>query len=153
MNNMMKKPFKLDERDLNIFRKVCTTLYLLTIFALIGIVSYRQFVLHQPMGEWNDIAMLLTVNILATLGAYLYNAGVMNFRKFKLLQVLIGFAGFVVFGLAFTIVKYAVILGQDVGWGDVWSYLWIVVRISGLLALGLGLLAYLGSRRIEKRIE
>ena len=149
----MKKPFKLDERDLNIFRKICTTLYLLTIFALIGIVSFRQFVLHQPNEEWNDIAMLLTINILATLGAYFYNAGVVDFGKIKPIHVLIGFAGFVVFGLTFTIIKYAVILEQDIGWGDVWSYLSIVVRISGLIALALGLLAYLGSRRIEKRLE
>ena len=150
---MTKKPFNLDERDLNIFRKICTTLYLITIYTLIGIISYRQFVLHQPNEEWNDIAMLLTINILATLGAYFYITGVIDIKKFKLSHVLIGFAGFVAIGLTFTIIKYAVILGQSVSWGDVWSYLWIVVKISGLLMLGLLLLAYLGSRRIEKKIE
>ena len=150
---MTKKSFKLDERDLNIFRKICTTFYLITIYTLIGIVSYRQFVLHQPMEEWNDIAMLLTVNILAALGAYLYITGGVDIRKFKLRHVLIGFAGFAVIGFTFTIIKYAVILGQDLSWGDVWSSLWIVIRISGLLALGLGLLAYLGNQRIEKQIE
>jgi hypothetical protein len=150
---MTKKSFKLDERDLNIFRKVCTTFYLITIYTLIGIVSYRQFVLHQPMEEWNDIAMLLTINILAALGAYLYITGGVDIRKFKLRHMLIGFAGFVVFGFTFTIIKYAIILGQDLSWGDVWSSLWIVIRISGLLALGLGLLAYLGNQRIEKQIE
>lgn len=150
---MTKKPFKLDERDLNIFRKICTTLYLITIYTLIGIVSYRQFVLHQPNEEWNDIAILLTMNILALLGAYFYSTGVVDFRKLKLHHVLIGFIAFVLFGLAFTIIKYAVILGQDLSWGDVWTSLWIVVKISGLLALGLGLLAYLGNRRIEKQLE
>jgi hypothetical protein len=150
---MTKKPFKLDERDLTIFRKICTTLYLITIYTLIGIVSYRQFVLHQPNEEWNDIAMLLTFNILATLGAYFYLTGGVDVRKFKLRYVLIGFAGFVVLGFAFTIIKYAVIFGQDLSWGDVRDSLWIVVKISGILALGLGLLAYLGSRRIEKQIE
>jgi hypothetical protein len=150
---MTKKSFKLDERDLNNFRKICTTLYLITIYSLIGILSYRQFVLNQPNEEWNDIAILLTINILATLGAYLYFTGGVDIRKFKLRHMLIGFAGFVVVGLAFTIIKYAVILGQSISWVDVWDYLWIVVKISGLLALGLGLLAYLGSRRIEKRIE
>ena len=34
---MKRKFLKIDERDLNIFRKICTTLYLLTIYALIGI--------------------------------------------------------------------------------------------------------------------
>jgi hypothetical protein len=28
-----------------------------------------------------------------------------------------------------------------------------VIKISGILALGLGLLAYLGNRRMEKRIQ
>ena len=70
----------------------------------------------------------------------------------RLIAVLIGFAGFVAIGLSFTIIKYAVILGQDLSWGDVWNFLWIVIKISGLLALGLVLLAYLGSRRIEKQI-
>jgi predicted cobalt transporter CbtA len=150
---MTKKTFKLDERNLNIFRKICTTFYLITIYSLIGIISYRQFVLHQPSEEWNDIAMLMTINVLATLGAYFYITGVIDIKKFKLRHVLIGFAGFVVVGLTFTIIKYAVILGQDLSSGDVWNILWIVIRISGLLALGLGLLAYLGSRRIEKQIE
>jgi hypothetical protein len=150
---MTKKSFKLDERDLNNFRKICTALYLITIYSLIGILSYRQFVLNQPNEEWNDIAILLTINILATLGAYLYFTGGVDIRKFKLRHMLIGFAGFVVVGLAFTIIKYTVILGQSISWVDMWGYLWIVVKISGLLALGLGLLAYLGSRRIEKRIE
>jgi predicted cobalt transporter CbtA len=150
---MTKKPFKLDERNLNIFRKICTTFYLITIYSLIGIISYRQFVLHQPSEEWNDIAMLMTINVLATLGAYFYITGVVDIKKFKLRHVLVGFAGFVVVGLTFTIIKYAVILGQDLSWGDVRDILWIVIRISGLLALGLGLLAYLGSRRIEKRLE
>ena len=150
---MNRNFFKLDERDLNIFRQICTTLYLLTILALIIIQAYRQFVLHQPMEVWNDIAMLLTVNILATLGAYLYASGVVNLKKFKLHYVLIGFTAFVAFGFAFTLIKYAVFLGVDLNWADVWDSLWIVVKISGLLALGLGTLAYLGSRRIEKIIE
>lgn len=143
----------LDERDRNIFHKICTTLYLITIVTLIGIVSYRQFVLRQPNEEWNDIAMLLTINIFATLGAYLFATGVVDIKKFKLSQILIGFAVFVVIGLAFTVIKYAVILGQDLSWGDVWGMLWIVIKISGLIALGMALLAYLGSRRIERQLE
>lgn len=150
---MTKKTFKLDERDLNIFRKICTTLYLITIYTLIGIISYRQFVLHQPLEEWNDIAMLFTFNVLATLGSYLFLTGSVDISKFKPQHVLIGFTGFVAIGLGFTVVKYAVFLGQDFSWGDVWDSLWIVVKISGFLALGLGLLAYLGSRRIKKQIE
>lgn len=150
---MKNKKFKLDERNLTIFRKICTTFYLITLYTLVGIVSYRQFVLQQPTEEWNDIAMLLTINILATFGAYLYVSGVVDFKKIKFHHVLMGFVGFVAIGFAFTIVKYAVILGQDLIWKDVMDILWTVVKISGLLALGLGLLAYLGNRRVDRLIE
>jgi hypothetical protein len=150
---MKRNIFKLDERDLNIFRRICTTLYLITIYALIGIQAYRQFIRHQPMEEWNDIAMLLTVNILATLGAYLYATGVVDIQKFKLHHTLIGFSAFVAFGFTFTIIKDTVFLGQAYSWAQVLHSLWIVLKVSALLALGLGLLAYLGSQRIEKQIE
>jgi hypothetical protein len=150
---MTGKPFKLDERDLNVFRKVCTTLYLITIFTLMGIISYRQFVLHQPLEEWNDIAMLMTINILTAFGAYLYISGVVDITKFKLHHVLVGFVSFVVFGFAFTIFKYTVLLNQDLDWGDLLGIAWIVIKISGLLALGLLLLAYLGNRRIENQLN
>ena len=150
---MSKNIFKLDERDLLIFRKICTTFYLITIYTLIGIVSYRQFVLGQPNEEWNDIAMLLTINILATLGAYVFIAGGIEIRKFKLHHVLIGFAAFVAFGLGFTLFKYSILLGQTIGWADVWGYFLTVVRISGFISLGLLLLAYLGNQRIKKKIE
>lgn len=150
---MSKNIFKLDERDLNIFRKICTTFYLITIYSLIGIVSYRQFILDQPTKEWNDIAMLLTINILATIGAYVFIAGGIEIKKFKLHHVLIGFAAFVAFGLSFTVFKYSVLLDQTIGWGDVWEYFLTVVKISGILALGLLLLAYLGNQRLEKKIK
>ena len=149
----MKKPFKLDERDLNIFRKICTTLYLLTIFALIGIVSFRQFVLHQPQQEWDDIAMLITINVIVVLGAVLYLTGAVNPKKMKRSYLIAWYVGFVVLGFAFTIFKYTVLLGQRVGPAQVWDYLLTVITISGILVLAWGLLAYLGSRRIDKQIE
>ena len=45
---MNKRFFNFDEREFNTFRSLCTVMYLLTIFALIVIQLYRQFVLHQP---------------------------------------------------------------------------------------------------------
>jgi len=87
-------------------------MYLLTIFSLIVIQLYRQFVLHQPQEAWNDIAMLLTVNILVLLGLTLYLTGVINPRKIKLRYLIAGYALFVLVGFLFTIFKYAVLLGQ-----------------------------------------
>ena len=150
---MNKRPFNFDERESNTFRSLCTLMYLLTIFSLIIIQLYRQFVLHQPQEAWNDIAMLLTVNILVLLGLTLYLIGVINPRKLKLRSILAGYAVFVLVGFLFTIFKYAVLLGQDINLAQVWGYLSTVVIISGILVLALGLLAYLGNRRIDKRIS
>ncbi len=150
---MFKKSFNFDERETNTFRSVCTLLYLLTIFSLIIIQLYRQFVLNQPQEAWNDIAMLLTVNILALLGLTFYLTGGINPRKFKLRYFLVGYALFVLVGFLFTIFKYAILLGQDINLAQIWSYLSTVVIISGILMLALGLLAYLGNRRIDKQIS
>jgi hypothetical protein len=150
---MHKLSFNFDERATNTFRSVCTLLYLLTIFSLSIIQLYRQFVLNQPQEAWNDIAMLLTVNILALLGLTLYLTGVINPRRIKLRYFLVGYALFVLVGLLFTIFKYAVLLGQEINLSQIWSYLSTVVIISGIIVLALGLLAYLGNRRIDKQIS
>ncbi len=150
---MNKKPFFFDERETNTFRTICTVMYLLTILALMAIQLYRQFVLNQPQGAWNDIAMLLTVNILVLFGSTLYLIGSINPRKIKLRYILLGYALFVLVGVLFTIFKYTVLLGQDINLAQIWDYLSTVVIISGILALALGLLAYLGNRRIDKQIS
>ncbi len=150
---MRNKPFKMDERDLDIFRKVCTVMYLITVYSLIGVLFYRQFVLHQSNNEWNDIAMIVTINVFVFLGALLFIGGGVRLKNIKLRHLVVGFTGFVMLGFAFTLFKYGVLLGQDLNWGDVWGYLSIIVRISALIALGLGVIAYLGNRRIEKQIE
>ena len=150
---MNKRFFNFDEREFNTFRSLCTVMYLLTIFALIVIQLYRQFVLHQPQEAWNDIAMLLTADILVLLGAVLYLTGAVNPRKIKLRYLLVGYAIFVLVGFLFTIFKYRVLLGQPVGLLQIWDYLSTVVIISGLIVLVLAIFAYLGSRRIEEQIS
>jgi len=150
---MHKKPFNFDERETNTFRTICTLMYLLTILALIAIQLYRQFVLLQPQEAWNDIAMLLTVNILVLLGSTLYLIGSINPRKIKLRYIVLGYALFVLVGFIFTTFKYTVLLDQELNLAQVWDNLSIVVVISGILALALGLLAYLGNRRIDKQIS
>lgn len=150
---MNKKPFYLDERETNTFRTICTVMYLLTILALMVIQLYRQFVLLQPQDAWNDIAMLLTVNILVLIGATLYLTGTLNPRKIKPRRIVLGYALFVLVGFLFTTFKYTVLLDQELNLAQVWDNLSIVVVISGILALALGLLAYLGNRRIDKQIS
>ena len=143
----------MDERDLDIFRKVCTTMYIITIYALIGVQLYRQFVLHQSSEEWNDIAIIMTFNIIVCLGSFLYIGGGINPKKIRLRYIVAGYVGFVLLGFAFTIFKYTILLGQELSLTQVVDYFFTVLEISGILAIAWGLLAYLGSRRIEKQIE
>ena len=150
---MSKHLFHFDEREMDTFRRICTAMYILTIYALIGIVSYRQFVLGQPHQQWDDIAMLMTINVIVLLGSVLYLTGAVNPKKIRLAYILAGYIGFVLVGFAFTIFKYTVLLGQELTLTEVWSSLLTVIKISGILLLLLGILAYIGSRRMEKLIE
>jgi hypothetical protein len=87
------------------------------------------------------------------LGLTLYLTGGINPRKIRLRYLLAGYALFVLVGFLFTIFKYAVLLDQDINLAQVWGYLSTVVIISGILVLALGLLAYIGNRRIDKQIS
>ena len=150
---MKKGPLNLDERHIGIVRQVCTTLYFITLYSLIAVQLYRQFVLQQEIKEHQDIAIIIAFNVLALLGSVLYLSGSFSPRKLKWRWIISGYLVFVVIGLGFTIFKYTVLLGQDLSWARVADYLLVVLEVSGLLALGLGLLAYLGYRRIDKQIE
>jgi len=150
---MSKRYFIFDEREVTTFLKLCTILYIITLFSLMIMQLYRQFVLEQPQREWNDIAMVITVNVLVILGSVLYLTGSVNPKKIKLRYILAGYGGFVLIGFLFTIFKYTALLGEDLTLKQVVDYFWTVLVISGILVLVWGLLAYLGSRRIEKQIE
>jgi len=150
---MSKRFFIFDEREMTAFLKICTTMYIITLFSLMIMQLYRQFVLEQPQREWNDIAMVMTVNVLVMLGSVLYLTGSVNPKKIKLRYILAGYGGFVLIGFLFTIFKYTVLLGEDLTLEQVVDCFWTVLVISGILVLVWGLLAYLGSRRIEKQIE
>ena len=150
---MRNRPFNLDEREQNVYRSLITRLYFITLTVLIAMQLYRQFALDQPMEQWNDIALLITFNVLFLLGGGLYLSGALNLRKIKARYIVIGYAAFVLIGLLFTIFKYALLLGQDVGLEQIWNYFLIVAPITAVLLIFWGLLGYLGHRRVEKQIE
>lgn len=150
---MSKRPFNLDERERNVYRDLITVLYFITLAVLIGMQLYRQFALGQPSEEWNDIALLITFNVLFLLGGGLFLSGTVNLKNIKTRYIVIGYAAFVLTGLLFTIFKYAVLLGQDISLDQIWDYLLIIIPITALMAISWGLLSYIGYRRMEKRLE
>jgi len=149
---MRKSPLNLDERSQNIILRICTVLYAITLLLLIGAQFYRQFVLGQPTEQWQDIANIITFNVLVLIGAALYLGGIAP-QKVKIWHIIALYVGFVVVGLIFTVFKYSVLLKQEVSLVDFKSYFIIVSVICVVLVIGWGLLAYLGNRRIEKRLE
>jgi len=150
---MSMKPFKLDERERDVFQGLIGVLYFITLAVLIGMQLYRQFVLQQPNEQWNDIALLITFNVLFLFGGWLYLSGTLNLKNIRMRYILIGYAAFVLVGLLFTIFKYSVLLGQNVGLEQVWDYLLIILPITAVLVIGWGLLGYLGYLRMEKKLE
>ena len=150
---MSKRINKLDERGNRIVRKISSVLYIVTIYSLIGFQLYRQFVLNQPQEEWNDIAILIAINAIVWVGSMLYLSGVVNPRVVRMRYLIIGFTGFVIIGLVFTIIKYSVLLDQTLSMSLIVDSFFMVLKISALLIGLWGLLAYLGNKRMEKRIS
>ena len=150
----MSKQFRnFDERGNRIFRQISSVLYIVTLYALIGIQLYRQFVLNQPSEEWNDIAILIAINAIVWVGSLLYLSGVVNPKVVRMRYLIIGFTGFVIIGLVFTIIKYSVLLDQTLSMSLILDSFFMVLKISALLIGLWGLLAYLGNKRMEKRIS
>ena len=150
---MTKHSFTLDERGKHILRQTSTILYIITIYSLIGFQLYRQFVLNQPSEEWNDIALIISFNVIVWIGSLLYLSGVVNPKAVKLRYIIIGFTGFVLLGFAFTIFKYSVLLDQTLSMRQIHDYFLTVLKISAILVVLWGLLALLGNRRIEKHLK
>ena len=145
---MSKRILNLDERGMGIIRQISTVLYVITLYSLIAVQLYRQFALHQSNEEWNDIAIIITFNVIVWLGAVLYLTGLVNPRNVKLRYLIAGLIGF-----AFTVFKYSVLLQQKLVMRHVLDYLLTVIKISAFLVISWGLIAYLGNLRMEKRME
>lgn len=150
---MPKRIFNIDERDLDVFRRVCTIMYIITIYALIGVLTYRQFALGQPAEHWNDIALIVSFNILIALGALLYIGGVINPLKWGLGKLIVGYFSFLVLGTSFTLFKYGALLGQDLSLAQAWDHFLTVFKVSAIIAIALAAVAILGHRRVEKQLE
>jgi len=147
------RPFdkNLDERNLSTIRKVCTIMYFINILILGFILIYREFVLHQDINEFTDIANLLVFNVIVTISAILYLGGI-TFPKIRLRTFFLIYLGFVIIGFLFTLFKYFVLLEQPLSIYAALEKLFIVVVICGLFMLVYGLFAYFGYRKIEKNI-
>ena len=117
-----------------------------------GTIFYRQFVLHQSIEQFEDIAVILTVNVLALIGTVLYRGGIL-FASFRIKYILAAYLAYVVVGFAFTFVKYKFLVEEPLSLNEIFSKLGIIVVICGLIIALFTFFAYLGKRKIDKQLE
>jgi len=142
----------MDERNKMIAYRVITVMYLLTIVAIQGIVLYRQFALGQNLSDFEDIAIIMTVNSLFLISALLY-FGAIPVRKLKIKSILLIYLIIIVLGSLFTYFKYNVFQSPGLSIEELFNKLLIIITITGLILGFWILLSFLGKRRLEKELE
>ena len=142
----------MDERNKQIAYRIMSVMYLLTIISMQGIVLYRQFALGQELHEFEDIAMIMTVNSLFLISALLY-FGAIPVRKLKVKSILLIYLLLVVLGSLFTIVKYNIAGGAGLTFTQLFDKLIIVYAVTGIILLFFIIFSILGKRKMERELE
>jgi hypothetical protein len=147
-----KKFLNMDERNKLIAYKVVSIMYVLTIMALQGVIIFRQFVLEQSLHEYEDFAVILTVNSLFLITALLY-FGAIPIQKIKIKVILAGYGLIIVAGSIFTYLKYNVFTDNELTIPEMLDKLIIILTISGLIVLFWVIFSILGKRKLENDLE
>lgn len=148
-----KKTFlNIDERSKLIAYKVIAIMYFLTIVALHVVVIYRELALGQPISDFEDIAIIVTINTLFLISALLF-FGAIPIQKLKIKYILLGYAAIVVSGSLFTYAKYNIFQSPGLSFQQLFNKLIIIVSISGLIVLFWVIFSILGKRKLDKKLE
>ena len=148
-----KKPlFNMDERNKQLALSISTVMYLFTLISLGAVLIYRQFVLKQDISNFEDVAIIMTVNSLFLLSAFFY-FGVFSVKKLKIKTILIVYLGFVIIGSVFTYVKYNILEKGGLSITEMFDKIIIIASITGIISLFFIVFTILGKRRLEKEIE
>ncbi|MEJ2595127.1 MAG: hypothetical protein P8100_08395 [bacterium] len=142
----------MDERNKQIAYRVMSVMYLLTILAMQGIVIYRQFALRQDLHDFEDLAVLMTINSLFLVSALLY-FGAVTVRKLSIPRILLIYIVFIILGGAFVYIKYSLMQSPGLSVNQMVEKMMIIATITGLILGFWILLSFLGKRRLEKEIE
>jgi len=143
---------KMDERNKLIAYKVIAIMYILTIQALTFVIIYRQFVLEQTIHDFEDFAVILTVNSLFLITALLY-FGAIPLRKISIKVILLGYSVIIVAGSLFTYAKYNIFSDNPLTIPELLDKLVIILSISGLIILFWVIFSVLGKRRQDSDLE
>jgi hypothetical protein len=144
----MKGPgLQTDERTKATTRKICTWLYLLTIFVLWLDVCWRHFIAGQRLSEFADLAGLMTANVILFVGAVIYYGGI-SIPKIRASAIVILYCVCVAVGAVFTIIKYRMNSAGEIFWKLV-----LVAAIAGVVILLYVAAAYWGTRKANRQLE
>lgn len=150
---MTKKPFlNMDERSKQIAYKVIAVMYFLTIIAMQGIVIYRQFGLGQSIYDFEDIAIIMTINSLFLISALLY-FGAIPIQRLKIKSILLVYAVIIVLGSLFTYAKYNIFQSPGLSLEQLFDKLIIIFSVSGIIVIFFVIFSILGKRRLDKELE
>lgn len=153
MKTKNKKPFlNMDERSRLVALRIIAIMYFLTIVSMQFIVIYRQFALGQELQDFEDIAIITTVNSLFLISALLY-FGAIPIRKLKVKGILLIYALFVLLGSAFTFLKYNLVKSPGLTFRELFDKLIIVYAVTGIIMVFFVLFSFLGKRKMEKELE
>ncbi len=147
-----KRIFGMDERNREIALRVIAVMYFLTLIALQVVLIYRQFILGQSINDFEDLAIILTVNSIFLISALLF-FGAVPIQRIKIRFVLLAYVLVVVLGSIFTYLKYNVFLQANLSMPQILDKISIVSAVSGLLVLFFVLFSLLGRKRMQKSLE
>ena len=147
------KPFlNIDERSKLIAYKVIAIMYFLTIIAMQAVTIYRQFALGQEISDFEDFAIILTVNSLFLITALLY-FGAIPIRRIRIKSILMFYGLIIVFGSIFIYLKYNVFQSPGLSFKELFDKMIITFAVSGIIVLFFVVFSYLGKRKMEKELE
>ena len=147
-----RKFMNMDERNKLIAYKVISIMYFLTIMALQAVIMYRQFVMGQSIHDFEDFAIIFTVNSLFLITALLY-FGAIPIRKISIKVILLGYVGIIILGSLFTYAKYNIFSDQPLSVPELLDTLVIILSISGLIVLFWVVFSILGKRKQDNELE
>ena len=130
MKTKDKKPFlNMDERSKLVAYRIISIMYFLTILSMQGIVLYRQFALGQELRDFEDIAIIMTVNSLFLISALLY-FGAIPIRRLKIKSILLIYLLLVTLGSLFTYAKYNLFGSAKLSFSQLFDKLIAVYALS-----------------------
>ena len=153
MKTKDKKPFlNMDERNKQVAYRIISIMYFLTILSMQAIVLYRQFVLGQELHEFEDLAIIMTVNSLFLISALLY-FGAIPIRRLKIKSILLIYLLLVTMGSLFTYAKYNLFGNAKLSFSQLFDKLIAVYAITGIIMFFFIIFSILGKRKMEKELE